>query len=236
MLLYVIRHGDPDYANDSLTPLGKRQAEAVGKRLAQAGINRVYSSPLGRARATAQPLCEMLHLDCNILDWVSEDKAWQDITCTAPNGVHNFVFNVLPSHEFKTDDMLYLSYEDYDKTDKSFGMSIEKAYKRVGEGSDKLLSDLGYTRISRAVYEATPGSEEKVAVFCHEGASMLWLSYLMGIPAHIFWSSFDITHTAVSIFRFNPSGKTNARCIAMCDTSHIYADGLPMLHQNRMRY
>ena len=236
MLLYVIRHGDPDYANDSLTPLGKRQAEAVGKRLAQAGIDRVYSSPLGRAKATAQPLCEMLHLECNILDWLSEHDAWQDISCDNSKGGKNFVFNVHPSHEFKTDDMLYLSPEEYDKTDKSFGMSVEKACLRVGEGSDKLLSDLGYTRISRAVYEASPGSEEKVAVFCHEGASMLWLSYLTGIPPHTFWSSFDITHTAVSIFRFAPSGKTNARCIAMCDTSHIYAEGLPMLHQNRMRY
>ena len=236
MLLYVIRHGDPDYANDSLTPLGKRQAEAVGKRLARSGIDAVYSSPLGRAKATAQPLCEMLHLECNVLDWLSEHEAWQDISCPNPKGGQNFVFNVHPSHVFKTDDMLFLSPEEYDKTDKSFGMSVTKAYQRLREGSDKLLSDLGYTRISRAVYEASPGSEKKVAVYCHEGASMLWLSYLTGIPAHIFWSSFDITHTAVSIFRFAADGKTNARCIAMCDTSHIYAEGLPMLHQNRMRY
>ena len=34
MLLYVIRHGDPTYSPDALTPLGHRQAEAVEKRLA----------------------------------------------------------------------------------------------------------------------------------------------------------------------------------------------------------
>ena len=33
MLLYIIRHGDPDYATDSLTERGKLQAEAVGKRM-----------------------------------------------------------------------------------------------------------------------------------------------------------------------------------------------------------
>lgn len=33
MLLFYIRHGDPIYIPDSLTDLGKRQAEAVARRL-----------------------------------------------------------------------------------------------------------------------------------------------------------------------------------------------------------
>ncbi len=236
MLLYVIRHGDPDYAQDSLTPLGWRQAEAVGKRLTQAGIDRVFSSPLGRAKDTAKPLCELLHKELTVLDWLSEHDAWNDISCDNGKGGKNFVFNVHGSQEFKTDDLLFISPEEYDKTEKAFGMSVEKAWQRVGQGSDKLMEDLGYTRISRALYEASPGSEEHVAVFCHEGASMVWLSYLMGIPAHIFWSSFNITHSAVSIFRFAPNGVTNARALAMCDTSHLYAEGLPLLHQNWLKY
>ena len=35
MLLFYLRHGDPIYSPDSLTPLGQRQAEALGRRLAQ---------------------------------------------------------------------------------------------------------------------------------------------------------------------------------------------------------
>ena len=31
MLLLYVRHGDPIYSPDSLTPLGERQAEAVGR-------------------------------------------------------------------------------------------------------------------------------------------------------------------------------------------------------------
>lgn len=31
MLLYILRHGDPDYSTDSLTPKGVLQAEAAGK-------------------------------------------------------------------------------------------------------------------------------------------------------------------------------------------------------------
>ena len=50
MLLYIIRHGDPHYPTDSLTPRGVEQAEAVGKRLAASGIDKVFSSPMGRAK------------------------------------------------------------------------------------------------------------------------------------------------------------------------------------------
>ena len=45
MLLYIIRHGDPDYKTDTLTDRGKLQAEAVGKRMYDAGIERIFSSP-----------------------------------------------------------------------------------------------------------------------------------------------------------------------------------------------
>ena len=34
MLLYIIRHGEPDYAADSLTETGRKQAELVALRLA----------------------------------------------------------------------------------------------------------------------------------------------------------------------------------------------------------
>ena len=44
MLLFYIRHGDPIYNPDSLTPLGHRQAEAVAKRLALYGIDEIYAS------------------------------------------------------------------------------------------------------------------------------------------------------------------------------------------------
>ena len=60
MLLYYVRHGDPIYNPDQLTPLGQRQAEAIGKRLAVHGIDKIYSSTSTRAYQTALPLAEML--------------------------------------------------------------------------------------------------------------------------------------------------------------------------------
>ena len=72
MLLYIIRHGDPDYATDTLTERGKLQAEAVGKRMLAAKIDRIFTSPMGRARETAAPACRMLGLTAQVEDWAAE--------------------------------------------------------------------------------------------------------------------------------------------------------------------
>ena len=50
MLLYVVRHGEPDYSTDTLTELGWRQAEAVSNRMVAVGIEEIFASPMGRAR------------------------------------------------------------------------------------------------------------------------------------------------------------------------------------------
>ena len=79
MLLYIIRHGEPIYDPDTLTPLGKEQAEALGKRLSVHGFDKIYSSPNGRARETAEPTCKALGAKAEILPWASEDLLWRDL-------------------------------------------------------------------------------------------------------------------------------------------------------------
>ena len=60
MLLFYVRHGDPIYSPDSLTPLGHEQAKALAKRLLPHGIDEIYSSPTKRAQLTATPIAELL--------------------------------------------------------------------------------------------------------------------------------------------------------------------------------
>ena len=55
MRIVLVRHGKPDYATDSLTELGKLQAEATAPRLMREGISEIYSSTMGRALQTAEP-------------------------------------------------------------------------------------------------------------------------------------------------------------------------------------
>lgn len=78
MILYIVRHGDPIYNTDSLTPKGLRQAEAVGKRLAVFGLDEIYASPLKRAQQTAAPAAEMLKKEIITKDFMSENLAFND--------------------------------------------------------------------------------------------------------------------------------------------------------------
>ena len=59
MLLFFVRHGDPTYHPDALTPTGERQAEEIGRRLARFGIDRIFASSAVRAQLTAKPTAEL---------------------------------------------------------------------------------------------------------------------------------------------------------------------------------
>ena len=86
MLFFYIRHGDPVYEPDSLTPLGQRQAEAVAKRLSVHGLDRIYASTSQRAIDTARPTCEILKKDMELVDFINEAHAWWNLTVEADTG------------------------------------------------------------------------------------------------------------------------------------------------------
>ena len=72
MRFLFIRHGEPDYVNDCLTPTGRLQAQAAAERLKAENICEIYSSPLGRAQETAGYTAKALGLDINTLDFMRE--------------------------------------------------------------------------------------------------------------------------------------------------------------------
>jgi probable phosphoglycerate mutase len=70
--LLLIRHGENDYTKKGklagwtsgvhLNADGKKQAQAIAERLAPAPLKAIYSSPLERARETAEPLAKLKSL------------------------------------------------------------------------------------------------------------------------------------------------------------------------------
>lgn len=70
--LYLVRHGqaradDGTYGHDTpLSPLGKRQAEAVAVGLAHKSLAAIYASPMLRARETAEPLARVTGLEVEV--------------------------------------------------------------------------------------------------------------------------------------------------------------------------
>lgn len=234
MLLFVIRHGDPIYNPDTLTPLGKLQAQALAKRFSIHGLDRIYSSPLGRARETAQPTADVLKLPVEIEEWTSEQLACDDFGLIYPNGKWGWIFNQ-PTHEFLQDGDADLNHQNWDQAKTMQVLpDAKKRYERVTAASDEFLEKLGYRREGTGVYRIIKPSEERIALFCHQGFSMIWFPVLLGIVPHIFWSSFDINHAGVSVFEFKnyESGFTSPRCVSLSDNSHLLRDGLPYKHQN----
>ena len=233
MLLFIIRHGDPIYNPDTLTPKGKLQAAAMGKRLAVHGIDRVFASPNGRARETAQPTCDLLGLTAEIEPWTSEDLTWRDFSREDDKGRRYWSF-MIPAHYLLSDPVALSDhwYEShlFDDTNAKAG------YERVVNESNAFLAKLGYVREGN-LYRIERENNDRVALFCHQGFALTELSNLLGIhPVH-FWASFDISHSGLTILNFanDPSGYTAPRCLTLSDLGHIYKDGLPMVYNNRLQ-
>jgi len=87
MELLLIRHGLPErVVNDDgrpadpvLSAVGRTQAERVAAWLERTRIDRIYASPLRRARETAAPLAARLALDVRISHGVREFDADSDL-------------------------------------------------------------------------------------------------------------------------------------------------------------
>lgn len=229
MKLYVIRHGDPDYKNDDLTPLGKRQAEALAHRLVRSGIDEIYSSPLGRAQATARPTAEILKKKIDILEWASENTTAEHLFVTdSITGKRRWCM-AQQTTNFKNNDTVRL-YDNWQNAHPDFaGERVAEQIKYIAESSDAFLKEHGYER-DGCIYKITEPSDKNIAVFCHHGFGTTWMSHIMQIPPHIVWGTFDFPPCAVTVFEFenNENGITTPFCKAFSDTSHFYNAGLPL--------
>lgn len=231
MFLYIIRHGDPIYETDSLTERGKLQAEAVGKRIAASGIDRIFSSPMGRARMTAEPACRLLGLECNIEEWAHEI---QDERLTPfPDGKLKSVTNVQNTH-YRENGNIYLPYERAYEAQGFNQTRMKEAVDYIEENGRAFLERLGYKE-ENGVYRILYENEEKVALFCHSAMARAWLSTLLHIPIHLMWASFFYNHTGVTVLHFknNPDGFTAPRCLCYSDMSHLYSHGPDMIYDNK---
>jgi probable phosphoglycerate mutase len=84
---YYLRHGETEAnvrhviagsLDVDLTPLGREQAHAAALAFAAVHITAVYSSPLRRARETAEPVAQALKLQVTIVAEIAE-RNWGDL-------------------------------------------------------------------------------------------------------------------------------------------------------------
>lgn len=233
MLLYIVRHGDPDYVTDTLTERGKLQAEAVGKRIFDSGINQIYSSPLGRARETAAPACRLLGLECRIEPWAEE--VGEERLTPFPDGKLKSV-SVVQKTYYRENGAIDIPYDRCFEAPGFSTSQMEQATARIEAGGREFLERLGYKE-ENGVYRILRPNEDKVALFCHTVMGRAWLSRLLHIPIHLMWAGFQMTHTGVTVLEFpnNANGITAPYCRCFSDMSHLYANGPDMIHDNKTK-
>ena len=234
MLLFYVRHGDPIYNPDSLTPFGHRQAEAVGRMLAQYRIGKIYASTSERAKLTTKPLSEITKKDITLLDFANEGHAWKELTCySAALGGYTWLFNAPEVKElFHTDELVALGHKWYEHLAFKSEAFADRDYKlgidRVQKGSDELLLSLGYKRVANGKYEVVSDNGGRVALFAHQGFGIAFLSCLLGIPYPLYSSHFDIFTSGVTVIEFtNVNGYAYPRVLEHSSSAHLYKEGLP---------
>ena len=230
MLLYIIRHGDPDYATDSLTSKGIVQAEAVGKRLFHSKIDRIFTSPMGRAIQTAEPACRLLGLEYAIEPWTHE--IGKEMFVTIPDGISK-TLGMVQNTCYLENGNIALDYEHALEAPGFNVSGMDTVLPYIQSCGRDFLERLGY-REENGVYKILRPSEEKVALFCHAGFARAWISSLLHIPAHIMWAGFNYSHTGVTVLEFknNGNGITAPQCLCYCDLSHLYKEDLPLSYNN----
>lgn len=223
MQLIIVRHGDPDYAIDSLTKEGKKEAKLLAKRLEKEKIDYFYCSPLGRAKKTASYTLKLVSKEAQTLDWLRE---FEGKVKTEPGKPPEQCWDRLPSDWTGVDD--YYG-ENWYQTELMKTVNVEEEYKRVCDGIDELLKKHGYVHDGR-IFRVEKSSHDKIVLFCHFGVECVILSHLIGMSPMLLWHNFVALPTSVTtaITEERQEGVAVFRINAFGDTSHLYAGGQPV--------
>ena len=237
MLLFYVRHGDPIYSPDSLTPLGERQAEAVAKRLALYGVDKVYSSTSMRAQLTAKPTCELLHKTPELLDFANEGHAWTEITVPFEGGRRWLFHSAYHRKLVNSNEFISLGHKWYEHPEFKDG-KFEYGINRILNEANNFLLSLGYEHIERTgAYKVVKENNERVAFFAHQGFGLAFLSAILDIPYPQFCTHFDMSHTGVTVIEFkNEDGFSYPRVLTLASDSHLYREGLPTKYNNALYF
>ena len=210
--IYFIRHADalPDaaevvlghYDEQSLSELGRKQAQALADGLRDVSFTAIYSAPLERARQTAAPLAKAKELAVQIEPGLRE----VELGLLRPNVAEG------------------VSPEEYAEALKARMREI--AAIAIGEGGWGSIPGAEPSAALRGRITATVNSivarhpGESVALVSHAGAINAYFAAILGLRRDYF---FPTANTAISVVRVKGP---NSLIMALNDIAHLRAAGL----------
>ncbi len=239
MRLLFIRHGDPDYEHDSLTPTGKREAQQLAERMAKEEMTDIYVSPLGRARETAEPTLRATGRESVVCDWLREFPAVVDVNASPvlaalypdakkkPDGtfeLRHLFWDMAPAGW--TGEAAYFDAKRWRETEPAKAGDMGEVYDRVCSGFDALLAAHGYERRGGA-YHTEQGNHDTLVFFCHFGLTSVLLSHLWNVSPFVPPHMLCLAPTSVTELwsEEREKGEVIFRASKVGDVSHLYACG-----------
>lgn len=229
MRILIIRHADPEYAIDSITPEGKKEADALATRLAsglEGQVSHIYTSPMGRAKATALPAENALQKKSNVEEWTRELTNWPRMKNTSNPGEGGLAMwdisaTTVRSHPDLNHESQWNLVPEIRPSQESF--------EQLKMYSDSFIARHGYVREDHQ-YRIVKQNRDIIAVFCHGGFGITWLAHLLNIPLSVAWTSFYLPPSSVSTILFDERSPDFAcpRAIGIGDIGHLYSAGLSL--------
>ena len=249
MRLIFIRHGEPDYATDTLTENGRIEAAALAERTVKWDVDRFFCSPLGRARLTAEPTLRALGRTASERQWLQEFML--KITDPVTNEVQG-PWDLQP--EYMAEDPVLYDREKWFRAEVyKDHPEIEERWREVCGGLDEILEGYGYKRSGRCwhfqnpdgsilpaekedimlhgtkEYEIRDDDDEKTAVFfCHFGVTCVMLAHLLGVSPMALWHGTVIPPTGITVVNAEKRyhNTVNFRIQTLGDCTHLLERGV----------
>ena len=219
MKILIIRHGDPDYAADSVTEKGSREVMLLADFLSSQKIDSFYVSPLGRAQATATPTLTRMGRTAETLPWLREFHApVTDPETGRPRNPWDF------KPAYWTSEPDYYHRQNWCRTPLMRTGPVEAEAERVASGLDAILERHGYIR-DGLLYQAERANKDTIAFVCHFGVECVIAAHLMNVSPMPLWHHFCALPSSVTTFvtEEREKGIASFRCLCFGGLPHLYA-------------
>ena len=219
MRIVFVRHGEPDYADDCLTAIGREQARAAAIRLKEEGIEEIWTSPLGRALETAKASSDVLGLPVQALDFMRE-VSWGSIDGSEIlYGGHPWaiVFEMA---------RLGLDLNDPNWRELPYfrNNKLLKCIDLIESGIDQWLERYGYVREGLYYRHTVEEKQQRtIALFSHGGSSCAAMGHILNLQFPYACALLHIDYTGITVVQMeSKSGSgTLSRLTLSNDARHI---------------
>ena len=199
--MLLVRHGEQAFRSNiplgeaydaPLSEMGRKQARAVGERLATARLGAVYCSPLQRARDTAHEIAKHHGLPLCIDEALSEIDLWRH--APQDKGLLD-IYSAAELAEIYREISRTRKHSSYPYTE-----DVEAFRNRVVDAIERIAMD----NIGR-----------RIAIVCHGGVINTYLSHLLQSP---FDHLVPVHHTSITVVR---AADTRRVILTINDYHHV---------------